>query len=101
MKNLFVGNTSFQTTENELRSLLETFGEFTQIRVMTDRVTRQARGFGFVKMTNDDEAAKAISGLNFRVEWQRHEWTSPERQRSAPQDVAQWTATWWREKLPR
>jgi len=64
MKNLFVGNMSFQTTEGDLRSLFETFGEITRLQIMTDRDTGRARGFGFVDMTNDEEAAKAIAALN-------------------------------------
>lgn len=64
MKNLFVGNMSFQTTESELRSLFEPFGEITRINVVTDRDTGRARGFAFVEMTNDGEAAVAISALN-------------------------------------
>lgn len=64
MKNLFVGNMSFQTTESELRSLFTTFGEIARVRVMTDRDTGRARGFGFVEMANDEEAAKAIAALN-------------------------------------
>ena len=64
MKNLFVGNMSFQTTESELRSLFEPFGEITRINVVTDRDTGRARGFAFVEMTNDGEAAGAISALN-------------------------------------
>jgi RNA recognition motif-containing protein len=64
MKNLFVGNMSFQTTESELRSLFEPFGEISRVNVITDRDTGQARGFAFVEMAHDDEAAKAISSLN-------------------------------------
>ena len=64
MKNVFVGNMSFQTTESELRSIFEPFGELTRVNVVTDRDTGQARGFGFVEMPNDDEATKAIAGLN-------------------------------------
>ncbi len=64
MKNVFVGNMSFQTTESELRSIFEPFGELTRVNVVTDRDTGQARGFAFVEMPNDDEAAKAISALN-------------------------------------
>jgi cold-inducible RNA-binding protein len=64
MKNLFVGNMSFQTTESELRSLFEPFGDLTRVNVVTDRDTGQARGFGFVEMSNDDEATKAIAALN-------------------------------------
>ncbi len=64
MKNLYVGNMSFQTTEDELRSLFEPYGEITRIQVMTDRDTGEARGFAFVELADDDEAAKAITELN-------------------------------------
>jgi len=64
MKNLFVGNMSFQTTEAELRSLIEPLGQITRVRIITDRDTGRARGFAFVEMPNDEEAAKAIAALN-------------------------------------
>src|SRR3990172_6727488 len=64
MKNLFVGNMSFQTTEGDLRTIFEPFGEITRINVMTDRDTGRARGFAFVEMVNDTEAAGAIAALN-------------------------------------
>ncbi len=64
MKNLYVGNMSFQTTEQELRSIFEPYGEITRIQVMTDRDTGQARGFAFVELADDGEAAKAITELN-------------------------------------
>ena len=64
MKNLFVGNMSFQTTEGDLRSLFEPFGEITRIHIVQDRETGQPRGFAFVEVADDAEAAKAISALN-------------------------------------
>ena len=64
MRNLFVGNLSFQTTESDLTSLFEPFGEITRIQVMTDRDTGRSRGFAFVEMANEEAAAKAITGLN-------------------------------------
>ncbi len=64
MKNLFVGNMSFQTTESDLRALFEPFGEVTRIHIVSDRETGQPRGFAFVEMANDDQAAKAMSELN-------------------------------------
>jgi len=64
MKNLFVGNLSFQTTEGELQALFEPFGEITRVQIMTDRDTGRSRGFGFVEMTSDESAAKAIEALN-------------------------------------
>ena len=64
MKNLFVGNMSFQTTESELTALFQRFGQVTRVHMGTDRATGRARGFAFVEMPNDDEAAKAIAGLD-------------------------------------
>ena len=64
MKNLFVGNLSFQTTEDELRSIFEPYGEITRLQVMTDRDTGRSRGFAFVELSDEDEAAKAITELN-------------------------------------
>src|SRR3990170_4349017 len=64
MKNLFVGNLSFQTTDSELQALFEQFGEITRVQIMTDRDTGRSRGFGFVEMTSDEAAAKAIEALN-------------------------------------
>jgi len=64
MKNLFVGNMSFQTTESDLRALFEPFGAITRVHLATDRETGRARGFAFVEMANDGEAAKAIAGLD-------------------------------------
>ncbi|HVC00501.1 MAG TPA: RNA-binding protein [Candidatus Dormibacteraeota bacterium] len=64
MKNLFVGNLSFNTTENELRSLFEPMGQITRIHIATDRETGRSRGFAFVEMSNDEEAARAITALD-------------------------------------
>ena len=64
MKNVFVGNMSFEATEGGLRSIFEPFGEITRVQLITDRDTGRARGFGFVEMSNDEEAAKAIAALN-------------------------------------
>ncbi len=64
MKNLFVGNMSFQTTESDLRALFEPFGQITRIHIVQDRETRQPRGFAFVEMAEDMGAAKAMTDLN-------------------------------------
>jgi cold-inducible RNA-binding protein len=64
MKNLFVGNMSFQTTEADLRALFEPFGQLSRVHIAMDRETGRARGFAFVEMPNDAEAAKAIQGLD-------------------------------------
>ena len=64
MKNLFVANLRFRTTESELTALFKGFGQVTRVHVAMDRETGRARGFAFVEMPNDEEAAKAIAGLN-------------------------------------
>jgi cold-inducible RNA-binding protein len=64
MKNLFVGNMSFQTTESELSELFRAFGQVSRVHIAMDRETGRARGFAFVEMPNDEEAAKAIAGLD-------------------------------------
>ena len=64
MKNLFVGNLPFGTTEDALRDHFSPFGEVQQVRIMTDRDTGKSRGFAFVEMAQDDDAAKAIATLN-------------------------------------
>ena len=64
MKNLFVGNMSFATPESELLSNFEPSGEITQVNAITDRDTGPPRGFAFVEMTNDEDAANAITAMN-------------------------------------
>jgi RNA recognition motif-containing protein len=64
LKNIFVGNLSFNTTEDELRKAFEAYGQVDRVSILTDRDTGRSRGFGFVEMTNADEGEKAIAGLN-------------------------------------
>jgi cold-inducible RNA-binding protein len=64
MKSIFVGNLSFTATEAILRSLFEKHGTVERVNIVTDRESGQPRGFGFVEMTNDAEALKAIAALN-------------------------------------
>ena len=64
MKNIFVGNLDFNTGEEELRRLFESYGQVDRVSIMTDRETGRSRGFGFVEMTNPEEGEKAIAGLN-------------------------------------
>jgi len=63
---LFVGNLSFNTTENELNDAFAAFGTVTETNLMVDRMTNRPRGFGFVTMSSAEEAQKAIDGLNGR-----------------------------------
>ena len=62
--NIYVGNLSRQTTEDELRAEFGAFGQVTTVSVIKDKFTGEARGFGFVEMANAEEAKKAIEGLN-------------------------------------
>lgn len=64
MKNIFVGNMAFQTRESEIQALFAPFGQVTRVHIVMDRETGRARGFAFVEMPNDDEAAKAIAALD-------------------------------------
>jgi len=66
MKNVFVGNLSFGATESAVRSMFEAYGTVDRVNLITDRDTGQARGFGFVEMSNNAEADRAISELNGR-----------------------------------
>src|SRR5258708_31412490 len=61
---LFVGNLSFNTTENDLQDAFAAFGTVTEANLMMDRTTNRSRGFGFVTMSTPEEAQKAIDGLN-------------------------------------
>ena len=62
--NMYVSNLSFQTADDDLRKLFEQFGAVSSAKVITDRETGRSRGFGFVEMDSNDDANKAIKGLN-------------------------------------
>ena len=64
MKSLFVGNISYQTSEDSLRSAFERYGEVKRVKVVTDRDTGRPRGFAFIEMAQDDDAARAIGEMN-------------------------------------
>ncbi len=64
MKNIFVGNLDFNTSEDDLRQLFAAYGQVDRVSIMTDRDTGRSRGFGFVEMTNAEEGEKAIAAIN-------------------------------------
>ncbi len=64
MKNIFVGNLSFGTTEQDVRTLFEAHGKVDRVTIVTDRDSGQPRGFGFVEMTNNAEGDRAIAAVN-------------------------------------
>ena len=62
--NIYVGNLSRETTEDELRQAFEAFGQVISVKILRDRVTGESNGFGFVEMPVSDEGQTAISELN-------------------------------------
>jgi cold-inducible RNA-binding protein len=64
LKNIFVGNLSFSTNEDELRQIFEGYGQVDRVSIMTDRDTGRSRGFGFVEMASNEDGEKAITALN-------------------------------------
>ena len=64
MKNIYVGNLPFDTSEDALRQIFEAHGEVQKVAIITDRETGRSRGFGFVEMSDDGAAETAISQLN-------------------------------------
>jgi len=64
VKNIFVGNLSFNTNEDELRAAFEAYGQVDRVSILTDRETGRSRGFGFVEMASNEDGEKAITALN-------------------------------------
>jgi cold-inducible RNA-binding protein len=64
VKNIFVGNLSFNTNEDELRQMFESYGQVERVSILTDRETGRSRGFGFVEMVSNEDGEKAIAALN-------------------------------------
>ena len=62
--NIFVGSLPFSIDEADLRESFEAYGTVDSVKIITDKFTGRSKGFGFVEMTNDDEAQKAIDELN-------------------------------------
>lgn len=62
--NIYIGNLSFETTEDQLRQSFEEYGNVSTVNIIADKYSGKSRGFAFVEMSTKDEAMKAISGLN-------------------------------------
>jgi len=62
--NIYIGNMSYETTEDQLRQAFEHYGEVSTVKVITDKDSGQPKGFAFVEMPSKEEATTAISGLN-------------------------------------
>ena len=65
-KKLYVGNLSYNTTEDGLRTLFSSFGNVASAKIIFDRETGNSKGFGFIEMGTDEEASAAITGVNGR-----------------------------------
>lgn len=61
--NIYVGNLTWSMTEQDLQDLFAQYGEVTSAKIVLDKATNRSKGFGFVEMTNDDEARAAIEAL--------------------------------------
>lgn len=62
--NIYIGNLSFSTTEETLKSLFAEFGEVESVKVIKDRYSGRPKGFGFIEMPNNSEADQAIKAIN-------------------------------------
>jgi RNA recognition motif-containing protein len=62
--NIYVGNLSYEATEEDLKEAFEVFGEVETVKVLKDYGTGRSKGFGFVEMSNNADAQSAINGLN-------------------------------------
>lgn len=81
MKKIFVGNLSWKATEEMLRPLFEAFGRVVSIKIIRDQYTGKSKGFGFVEMETDEEAAKCIQELNDKPFLDRNLRLSPAQER--------------------
>jgi RNA recognition motif-containing protein len=62
--NIYIGNMSFNTTEDQLRQAFAAFGEVSTVKIITDKYTGEPKGFAFVEMSTKSEAVAAISGMS-------------------------------------
>ena len=84
-KKLYVGNLSYDTTENSLQTLFAGAGEVVSVAIITDRETGRSKGFGFVEMSTDTEAQNAINKFN-GADWEGRPMTVNEAKPMAPRE---------------
>jgi RNA recognition motif-containing protein len=70
--NIFISNISFKVREQSLTELFAKYGEVTGVRIIKDKDTRRSKGYGFVEMSNDQEALAAIQALNGSEHYERN-----------------------------
>jgi RNA recognition motif-containing protein len=66
MTNIYVGNLSYEATEDDLRQAFQAHGEVTSVAIIKDKMTGRSRGFGFVEMSDKNQAEAAIQALNLQ-----------------------------------
>ena len=69
--NIYVGNISYHMAEENLKEIFEAFGEVSTVKIVTDKFSGRSKGYGFVEMTSDEDAKKAITALNGTEHYQR------------------------------
>ncbi|MDG2369892.1 MAG: RNA-binding protein [Flavobacteriales bacterium] len=62
--NIYVGNLNYKVQEEDVKDVFETYGDVTSVKLISDKITGRAKGFGFVEMSNDQEALDAIENLD-------------------------------------
>ena len=67
--NLYIGNLNYNVKESDLRNVMEEYGAVASVKLITDRETRRSKGFAFIEMPDDTEAANAIKELNGAVQF--------------------------------
>ena len=87
---MYVSNLSFHTADDDLRALFEQYGNVSSAKVITDRATGESRGFGFVEMGSEEEANKAMKGLNNQQVEGRAMAVSVARDKPARTDNKRW-----------
>jgi len=64
MKKMYVGNIPYKATEEDLKELFSEYGEIESLKIIQDQYTGRSKGFGFVEMVDENDAKKAMEGLN-------------------------------------
>ncbi len=88
--NIYVGNLSYDMTEDDLRKVFEEFGKVESVKIIMDRYSGRSKGFGFVEMPDEDEAKKAIGELNGKSVMGREIKVNEARPRPAGGDRRSW-----------
>jgi RNA recognition motif-containing protein len=67
MRKMYVGNIPYNATEEDIRELFSEYGEIDSLKIIQDQFTGQSKGFGFIEMASEEDAKKAMLGLNEKI----------------------------------